>query len=161
MRHGLAEPRGKAWPDDSQRPLSDEGVDGLRRTGRALRALDMSPGVVLSSPLVRASQTADLIADAWQPRLPVVLVESLAPGGSFEAIVADITAHARQGRAAIVGHEPGLGEFTAKLLGLPQPLAFKKGAMARVDVDRFSAGATGDLRWFLPPKVLRALGQRR
>lgn len=161
IRHGLAEPRGKAWPDDSKRPLSEDGVDGLQRTGRGLRALDISFGVLLSSPFVRASQTAKVLADAWRPRPPVVLVDSLAPGGTFDAIFADISTHARQGRAAIVGHEPGLGEFTAALIGLSQPLEFKKGAIARVDVDRFSAGATGSLRWLMPPRMLRALGQGR
>lgn len=158
MRHGLAEPRGKAWPDDTMRPLTEDGIDGLRRTGRALRMLEVSLGVILSSPLVRASQTAEILAEASRPRPPVVVVDSLSPGGSHAAIVKDIVAHARDGRAAIVGHEPGLGEFAAKLIGLPQPLAFKKGAIARIDFDRFSAAAIGELRWFLPPKMLRRLG---
>ncbi len=161
IRHGLAEARGDAWPDDTKRPLSEDGIAGLRQTGRALRLLDVSFGVILSSPLVRARQTAEILAAAGRPAPPIVIADSLAPGGAHTAIVKAIAAQARRAPVAIVGHEPGLGECTARFLGLPQPLALKKGSITCIDFDRFSAAATGQLRWLLPPKVLRALARGR
>ena len=62
IRHGFAEERGPAWPDDNKRPLTDHGISRLRRAGRALARLGLTPDVVLTSPLVRARQTAEIVA---------------------------------------------------------------------------------------------------
>jgi phosphohistidine phosphatase len=116
--------------------------------------------VILSSPLTRARQTADIIADAYTPRPPIVIVDALSPDGTQAAVVAEIEKHAGDGRIALVGHEPGLGELASRLVALRHPLEFKKGAVARIDLDAGSPAARGRLRWLLPPKVLRALGRR-
>ena len=58
-------------------------------------------------------------------------------------------------RIALVGHEPGIGELAARLIGLRHPIEFKKGAVCRIDVDALPPTAPGALRWLLPPKVLR------
>ena len=83
IRHGIAEERGEAWPDDTKRPLTDRGMARLQEGSARARALGVSFDVVLTSPLVRARQTAEVVAGAFDPRPPIVTVESLAPGGTF------------------------------------------------------------------------------
>jgi phosphohistidine phosphatase len=157
IRHGVAEERGEAWPDDAKRPLSEEGMTRLRKSIRGLACLDVILDIILTSPLVRTKQTAEIVAAGLDPRPPIVVVESLAPGGAQAVILADLEKHARKARVGIVGHEPGIGEFAARLIGSRHAVEFKKGAICRIDVDELPPGGPGELRWFLPPKFLRAL----
>src|SRR3954469_6394648 len=90
IRHGLAEEQGPAWPDDNKRPLTDHGISRLRRAGSALGCLGPTPDVGLTTPLVRARQTAEIVAGAFSPHPPVVNVDALAPGGAIPAVGAEI-----------------------------------------------------------------------
>src|SRR3954463_5057903 len=157
IRHGLAEEQGPAWPDDTKRPLTDHGISRLRRAGRALGRLGLTPHVVLTSPLVRARQTAEIVAGAFSPHPPVVNVEALAPGGAMSAVAAEIARHGRRPHIFLVGHEPGMGELAAWLLGARRPLEFKKGGICRIDVGGATLRGAGVMRWMLTPKILRAL----
>jgi phosphohistidine phosphatase len=157
IRHGLAEDRGEAWPDDTKRPLSEEGMSRLRKEARGLARLGVSLDIVLTSPLARARQTAEIVAAAFDPRPPVASADSLAPGAQYAAVVADLERHARKTRIALVGHEPNLGELAARLVGTRHPIQFKKGAVCRIDVDALPPAGPGSLRWFLTPKVMRAI----
>ena len=157
VRHGLAEERGELWPDDSKRPLTEEGMSSMRKAARGLARLGVSLDVVLTSPLVRARQTAEIVAGGLEPRPPLVNVDSLAPDGNYAAVVADLEKQARKTRIALVGHEPAIGDLAARLIGSRHPIEFKKGAVCRIDVDAIPPGGPGDLRWLLPPKILRSL----
>src|ERR1700674_2654146 len=157
IRHGLAEERGEAWPDDTKRPLTEEGMSRLRKEARGLVRLGVTFDVVLTSPLVRARQTADVVAGAFSTRPAIVVMDSLAPDGSSQAILSDLEKHARRTRIALVGHEPGIGELAARLVGSRRPFAFKKGSICRIDVKRFPPAGPGMLRWFITPKILREL----
>ncbi len=158
IRHGLAEERGDAWPDDRARPLTRKGVAGLERIGRGLVRMSVSFDVILSSPLVRTRQTAEILAAAYDPRPNVVAVEALSPGGAPQAVLAALTKHARHTRIGVVGHEPDIGGLAARLIGIDGVVPFKKGAVCRIDVGALPPTASGTLRWFLPPKLLRGLG---
>jgi phosphohistidine phosphatase len=135
----------------------------MRRTARGLAAFGEHIEVTLTSPLVRARQTADILAGAFAPPSSVVVVDALGPGGTQTGILAEVAKHARKGSVALVGHEPGIGELAAHLLGMVHPLEFKKGAVARIDVSGLSVASpdspriTAALRWFLPPRALRGL----
>jgi phosphohistidine phosphatase len=157
IRHGLAEERGNAWPDDAKRPLTEDGISSMRKEARGLARLGVSLEVVLSSPLVRARQTAELVSNGLDPRPPIVNVDSLAPDGSYPALAADLEKHARKSRIALVGHEPGIGELAARLIGSRHSFEFKKGAVCRIDVDELPPGGPGNLRWFLTPKQLKRI----
>jgi phosphohistidine phosphatase len=159
IRHGLAEERGEAWPDDGKRPLTDKGRKRLRQSARALSALGVSFEVILTSPLVRARQTADIVAAALEDRPLVVSTESLAPEGGFAALAAELEKHAKRDRVALVGHEPGIGALAARLIGSRQPIPFKKGAVCRIDVEALPPDGAGRLQWLLPPRLLRRLGK--
>src|SRR5258708_38826972 len=157
IRHGLAEERGDAWPDDAKRPLTDEGISRMRKAVRGLARLGVSIDIVLSSPLVRARQTAEIVAGGLDPRPSLVNVDSLAPDGGYAAVIADLEKHGRKNHIALVGHEPMIGELAARLMGSRHAIEFKKGAVCRIDVDDLPPAGPGDLRWLLTPQILRAL----
>ena len=78
--------------------------------------------------------------------------------GSSASVIQEITRHVRQARVALVGHEPNLGELAAQLIGARTPVEFKKGGICRIDFDMLPPKGGGMLRWFVTPKMLRALG---
>jgi phosphohistidine phosphatase len=157
VRHGLAEDRGDKWPDDTKRPLTEDGIDRMHKAARGLVRLGVAVDVVLTSPLVRARQTADIVAAAIDPRPSLVTIDSLAPSGSYAAVVADLEKHARKTRIALVGHEPNIGELAARLIGSRHAIEFKKGAVCRIDVEALPPSGPGDIRWLLTPKIMRAI----
>lgn len=157
VRHGVAAERGPAWPDDTIRPLTNRGAARLERTIRGLGALDVDIDLVLTSPLVRARQTAEILAAGLASRPAVDVLASLAPGSSYAAFVDDLSRAARGKGLACVGHEPELGQFAARLVGARRPFEFRKGAVCRIDVDALPVSAPGRLRWFATPRMLRRL----
>jgi len=157
VRHGLAEERGDAWPDDTKRPLSDDGISRMRKAARGLERIGVSLDVVLTSPLVRTRQTAEIVAAALDPRPSIVNIDSLAPDGGYAGVIADLEKHARKSRIGLVGHEPMMGELAARLIGSRHPIEFKKGAVCRIDVEDLPPAGPGQLRWLMPPRILRAL----
>jgi phosphohistidine phosphatase len=157
IRHGVAEARGEKWPDDTKRPLSAAGISRMEKAARGLARLGVRFDVVLSSPLVRTRQTADIVAAALDGHPPIVNTDALAPGADHAALVAALEKHARKARIALVGHEPGIGELAARLIGSRHAIEFKKGAVCRIDLDEVPPNGPGDLRWLVPPKVLRAI----
>jgi phosphohistidine phosphatase len=159
IRHGLAAERGDNYPDDAKRPLTARGIQRMKRAGKALVALDVAFDVILTSPLVRTRQTAEALASAFRDPPPIVNAPSLAPGGTHNAIVDDLAKQShRRKKIAIVGHEPGIGELAARLMGLRKPIQFKKGAICRIDVTALPPTGNGDLRWFVTPRILRKIG---
>src|SRR5688572_2370355 len=159
IRHGIAAERGENYPDDTKRPLTAEGIQKLRREGKALVSLDVSFDVILTSPLVRTRQTAETIASVFRTAPPIINVQALAPGGTHNAIVDELSRQHRRHHIAIVGHEPGIGELAARLMGLRRALEFKKGAICRIDVAALPPAGPGQLRWFLTPRILRKIGK--
>jgi phosphohistidine phosphatase len=129
----------------------------MRRAAKGLIRLGVELDVVLTSPLVRARQTADVVAHVFDPAPPIVVVDSLMPGATYAALLGDLHAQASRTRIALVGHEPSIGRIAARLTGSRRPLVFKKGAVCRVDVASIPPAGTGALRWFVTPSILRAI----
>ena len=157
IRHGIAAERGKDWPDDSKRPLTPEGISRLRKAARGLNELGVGFDQIVTSPLVRTRQTADIFAEELKSKPPVVTSDALAPAGTPASVIQEIAKHVRKPRLALVGHEPNLGELAAQLIGSRTPLEFKKGGICRIDFDVLPPKGAGALRWFLTPKLLRSL----
>lgn len=158
IRHGLAAERGDDYPDDSKRPLTSEGIASLRKEAKALDALDIGFDHIITSPLVRARQTADVFAEHLKTKPGISNSDALTPAGSAASVIQEIVKHARKGRLALVGHEPNMGELAGRLLGARGAIAFKKGAICRIDFDVLPPKGLGELRWFVTPKMLRKLG---
>jgi phosphohistidine phosphatase len=158
VRHGLAAERGPKYPDDRLRPLTPAGVKKFAESVAGLAEMGVAIDFVLTSPLLRARDTATLLAAGLKPKPAIAEVEALAPGGRHQAVIEAIKAHAKRNRRlALVGHEPDLGELAARLLGARGMVQFKKGAICAIDVDGATPGGPGTLRWLLTPKALRAL----
>jgi phosphohistidine phosphatase len=166
VRHAIAEERGPKWPDDTLRPLSGDGVRRMAQGVRGLAALGVTIDQVVSSPLVRARQTADLLAKGLIRRAsglrpaPVLVLPELAPEETPETTMRALAAATGARSVALVGHEPDLGLLAAWLLGTDRPIPFKKGAVCRIDVRPWPARAgRGELVWFAPPRLLRRIGR--
>lgn len=157
VRHAVAAERGSEWPDDGVRPLTPSGASRFRKCVKGLAASGVEIDIIFTSPLVRCRQTADLLADGLPGKPRVHAIDALAPGGGHAAVIAEVTRIARRPRIALVGHEPDMGHLAAKLIGLKRPLEFRKGAVCRIDVDGLPPGGLGQLRWFIPPRMLRRL----
>jgi phosphohistidine phosphatase len=157
IRHGLAADRGEDYPDDSKRPLTNEGISRLRREAKALDALGVAIEHIITSPLTRTKQTADVFAETMKSKPSVSTSDALAPAGTPAGVIQELIRHMRRGSLALVGHEPNIGELGARLIGARMPLAFKKGAICRLDFEVFPPKGLGQLRWFVTPRMLRMM----
>lgn len=157
VRHAVAAERGDAWPDDDQRPLTPRGIARFTEGVNGIGALGLELDEIFTSPLVRARQTAQLLADGLGGNPKVKLLAGLSPGHAPSAVVAHLARTAVGRRIALVGHESGLGELAGHLIGAGRALPFKKGGVCRIDIESLTRRRPGTLIWFVTPKVLRAL----
>ena len=157
VRHAIAAERGPEWPDDTKRPLTEIGISRFKEVVEGLVWLGIEIDEIFTSPLVRTRQTATLLANGLANKMTVKMLDALAPGHSPRSVMNELSKAARRHRIALVGHEPGLGELGAHLIGAPRPLPFKKGGVAYITVQGLTARRPGELTWHLPPKVLRRL----
>lgn len=158
VRHAVAAERGEEWPDDAKRPLTADGVAKFRRAVQGLAEMGVEVNRILSSPLVRARQTADLLARAFDKNPLVGETSALAPGGSYDAVVRAVSG-CREPAIALVGHEPAIGRLAARLIDASAPLEFRKGGICRIDFDVWPPPPPGRLRWFITPKILERLAR--
>jgi phosphohistidine phosphatase len=159
VRHAIAAERGPEWPDDTTRPLTERGIARFKEVVTGLRWLDVVLDEIITSPLVRARQTADLLAAGIGGTPVVRLLDALAPGNAPTVVMTQLARLTRGSRIALVGHEPDLGELAAHLVGAARPMPFRKGGVCRIDVEALTSKRAGTLHWFLPPKALRKLGE--
>ena len=157
VRHAIAAERGDEWPDDSKRPLTEAGINRFKEAVAGLGWLDVDIDEIFTSPLVRAKQTATLLAHGLGNKTSVKTLDALAPGHSPRQVMNELSRVAKRNRIALVGHEPGLGELAAHLIGCPRALPFKKGGVCHIAIQGLTSRRPGELVWFLPPKVLRRL----
>ena len=156
VRHGIAGERGPAWPDDRMRPLTRRGIERWATGARGLISV-FQPQVVLTSPMIRARQTAEILAIAGGG-LAIVEVESLA-NDDVIAVARDVRATGSDA-VVVVGHEPWLSALLAWAIapGGGVYVDFKKAAAGLVSFEGAAEAGTGTLKWFLSPAVLRLLG---
>ena len=155
VRHAIAAERGSEWPDDTKRPITERGVNRFKEVVKGLKRLDVVLDEIFTSPLVRAHQTAGLLAAGLEGKPPIKVLEALAPGHTSASVMTQLARVAKRRRVALVGHEPELGELAAHLIGAGRALAFKKGGVCRIDLGSLSSKRAASLVWFLPPNVLR------
>lgn len=158
VRHAIAAERGANYPDDRERPLTSDGIARFKHVVEGLKQLDVELELVLTSPLVRASHTAELLVAGIgnKPRLDTL--EALAPGGRITGVLEAITKASKRTRhLALVGHEPDLGELAARLLRARGTIEFKKGAVCCLELDGAMPTGPGTLKWLLPPRALRKI----
>ena len=159
VRHAVAHERNrKRWPDDAKRPLTPAGKQKFRKAARGLVKQLPKSAALLTSPYVRARETAVLLAAAWRGAEPVECAELAADrpvSAAFELL------RTRKEKAVVlVGHEPYLSGFlSAALAGKDAriKIEFKKGGAACIEFAARVEPGRATFRWMLPPSVLRAL----
>lgn len=164
VRHGRAEERAAfalKSGDDSERPLTEEGLERMRKGVKGLRQVLPQLDVLASSPLLRARQTAAVLADAYG--VPVRSVDALAPGQSPARLLPWLKERGRHQVVAVVGHEPDLGLLAGWLLtgGEHSFLPLKKGAVCLLHFPAAVAAGTAELQWVLTSSQLRMIARAR
>ena len=141
-----------AWPgDDAERPLSAKGRRQARRLGSMLADIGWKPDLILTSPKVRAAQTARLVGRAVDVKPEDE--ERLAVGFEVSDVVAMVAAHPEARRVVLVGHDPDFSSVASSLTGAA--IELRKGAIVRIDLqDGSPAKGEGALRWLIPPGVV-------
>lgn len=156
LRHSHAGDPAKWHGDDASRPLSERGRNQATRLARHLRAIDVRPDVIVSSPKARSRETAEIIGRALGRG--VTLDERAASGLGLPELGGIIREAGMPASVMIVGHDPDLSALLAEMTGGP-PILMRKGSLARVDVDpptpdRPLARGCGTLAWLVPPELL-------
>jgi phosphohistidine phosphatase len=159
VRHAIAFERDRhRWRDDGARPLSPAGMRRARKAAAGLKEISKAPDLVLTSPLVRARQTAQILTDvAGWPQAEEV--PELSPGAPAQAVLT-LLAKNRVKLVAVVGHQPGLGALLAACLledGGALPIEMKKNAVACVAFDGPLRTGRASLKWLATPRMLRGI----
>ena len=163
VRHAIAAERGPKYPKDDARPLTREGKARMKEVVAGFRKLKPGLDLILTSPLVRAQSTAEILRNGLRDAVRLERLPALAPGHRPGEVVAALAALSKPGRGkkasviALVGHEPDLGQLAAWLIGAKGPVPFKKGGIARIDVAELPPKQNGQLIWHATPKMLRGL----
>jgi phosphohistidine phosphatase len=158
LRHGLAVPRGTpGYEKDRQRPLTAEGRRKVRRIAKATRKMKLSFDLILSSPYVRARQTAEIVARVLKAGKRLKFSEHLAADGDAEELVDQLkNLYHSPRRAVLVGHEPYLSKLVSMLItgGADLSLNLKKGGLCKLMVRRLAYARCATLEWLLTPRQL-------
>ncbi len=153
LRHGIAEDGGPDKPD-ADRALTTDGRRKLRHVLELSSEVNVDPSLILTSPLRRAMQTAEIARSVLKCKNALISCKALAPGGSVEQVWDEVRAHRQETALLLVGHNPQFAELAGYFLGARElRVDFKKGAILRVDFDSFSARPHGTLRWYLVGKL--------
>lgn len=162
MRHGIAAAKDDASvKHDGERPLTDKGSKRMRKAAKGVSRLGIPFDGVLTSPLLRARQTAEIVARTLGIEDRLEEISGLAPESTVEHLLFGLTRYQDREHLLVVGHEPLLSSFAVYLLGgqksIHLALEFKKGCLCRIAAE-LSAANPAKLHWLLTPKQLRSLG---
>jgi phosphohistidine phosphatase len=163
IRHAIAQQLGRKNDFlDEKRALTSEGRASMREAARGLRKLGVEFDLVLTSPLARAVETAEIIAHALGlDKKEIEQTDALAPGASPDEVFAEIKKRAGTESIALVGHEPDLGNLISRIVLGSEGLAvqLKKGSACLIEVVETVPTIRGKLVWLLTPKQLRQLAK--
>jgi phosphohistidine phosphatase len=161
VRHGIAVDReDPKCPADPERYLTEEGIEKTKQVAKGVAALGATADSLLTSPYVRACQTAEIFAHALDfPRHKIRKTDLLLPGGEPTLLFRELAMDKRASSIFLFGHAPQLDELIATALGLKQHIAsLKKAGVALIELKRISP-PSGKLAWLAPPKLLRKGGK--
>ena len=153
LRHGIAEDR-SATGRDADRRLTDDGRAKLRRVLERAHQAGVRPSLILSSPLRRALETAEIAAHELGYESKIVRIPALIPDASPQQVWDAIREHRDESALLLAGHEPLFSATVAYLLGCTREMVhFRKGAVVRIDVESISPTPAGVLEWMLTAKL--------
>jgi phosphohistidine phosphatase len=162
IRHGIAEELGtNNGYHDSQRALTEAGRKKMHGIADGLRACGVKFNLILSSPYLRARETAEILAEVFNMKDKLAFSENLIPPGYLEQLIDEINEQYPVDNLAIVGHEPALSSLVSILLS-GQPVlnvTMKKGGVCHLSMDKLQLEGGTTLEWLLTPSQLAKLGE--
>jgi phosphohistidine phosphatase len=161
LRHGLAAKGLAAGPRaDRLRPLTPKGRKKMARIAAVMKEMDLAFDLILSSPCVRARQTAEIVAEAFRARKRLEFVEALAGQASPQELLEKLLRqHLLPENLLLVGHEPQLSGLISLLLaGTTQlNLELRKGGLCKLSIPVLKSGRRATLEWLLTPRQMLAI----
>ena len=158
LRHGIAAERSIGeYSDDGLRPLTRKGINRMRREATGMNALGIAPDLIISSTLVRAVQTAEIVQQGLSAPPQMITTHALVPEAHPSQILQELAAsHSSLSSVMVVGHEPHMSSLVSYILTgeISWLIDLKKGALCSIDL---SPSGRGQLLWALAPRQLRAL----
>jgi len=155
LRHAIAGERdAEKYPDDGQRPLTKAGTEKMIKIAQALSKMDVKIDLILSSPLLRARETAEIARKQLSLKKDcLILVDQLAPLGEPSQLISEIQTKYIRERLLLVGHEPDLSNLISLLLSgaTALPVTMKKGGICCLSIDQLAAGKCATLEWLINP----------
>jgi len=154
VRHAIAEALTNQ-EDDSLRPLTEKGCEKMKRIAQALKELGVQPDLIVSSPYVRASQTASILAKELNYKEELAYNDFLVPMAEPDDMIGEINEKISVDELMLVGHEPNLSSLVSVLLaGNPDlSINFKKGGVCCLSVDDLHYDRKATLEWLVTPKI--------
>jgi phosphohistidine phosphatase len=157
IRHAIAVDHGDpGYEDDSQRPLTDKGRKKMRQIAKGLRTMGVDFDLILSSPYVRAQETAEILADVFKMKKKLAFSDNLIPMGEPELLIAEINEKNSVQSLALVGHEPHLSTLVSMLTSGSKKvdITLKKGGVCYLSADDLHQEHRATLEWLLTPGIL-------
>ena len=162
VRHAIAVERGTpGYEDDNQRPLTDSGRKKMKKIVKGIHQLGFELDVILSSPYVRARDTATILAGEFKMKDRVEFSDNLIPSGDFDSLVNEIHEKYDLDNVALVGHEPMLSSLISWLTtgNADMKITLKKGGVGCLLADNLHLERRATLEWLLTPPLMIELSK--
>jgi phosphohistidine phosphatase len=164
IRHAIAVDEATSdYESDSERPLTDKGRKKMRQIAKALRNVGVEIDLILSSPYVRACETAEILADVFKMKKKIVFSDNLIPLGNPELLIGEINEKYSVDSLALVGHEPHLSTLIGMLVSenAKIDITLKKGGVCYLSADDLHHhDHRATLEWLLTPGILMEIGDK-
>jgi phosphohistidine phosphatase len=164
IRHAIAVEEGTpGYESDSERPLTDKGRKKMRQIAKGLRSIGVEFDLILSSPYVRARETAEILAEVFKMKKNITFTENLIPLGTPELLIGEINESYSVDSLALVGHEPHLSTLIGILVAENSKLDInlKKGGVCYLSADDLHHNDhRATLEWLLTPGLLTEIGEK-
>lgn len=162
LRHGVAVDREDWDGAESDRPLTEDGTERTKLSCRGLHKVEPRPNILLSSPLVRARQTAEIAKEELALDAKMELTDDLSPEAAPDRLLARLAKFEQDSVILCVGHEPHISTTVSVMTARKPVVSFeiKKAGACCVRYSAQPRPGAGTLLWLIPAKVLRALGER-
>ena len=163
FRHGIAVERDEWEGLDGNRPLTERGAMRVAQAAAGLKRLDVQPTLVLSSPLIRALETAKIVHRSLRVRSAIRIVDELLPDAPSNRLLSVLRDLPPESCVLCVGHEPHLGMAVSVLLSgrSSASFPFKKAGACLIELSILAKPGQGVLRWWFPPSQLRTIGKQK
>lgn len=163
IRHAIAVDEGTSdYESDSERPLTDKGRKKMRQIAKSLRNLGVEFDLILSSPYIRAQETAEILADVFKMKKKIVFSDNLIPMGNPELLITEVNEKYSVDSMAVVGHEPHLSGLVGLLVAENAKIdvTLKKGGVCYLSADDLHHEHRATLEWLLTPGILMEISDK-